>query len=230
MVIKLAPDMYERIATAIAEAETRTSGEIFCVMAQQVSSYRDVSLGWAAAAALILPLALIPLGMDPSWVPGLADAWQAGHLAFTDVAVAQNLSAYALIQAATFIVVFLLTSIQPVRRWVTPRQVRQARVRKAALQQFLAHGLHVTEARTGVLLFACAADRQVEVIADKGIHSRVEPEVWADAVQALAQGLKAGDPVDGFQTAIGLCGDVLARHFPPRPLNRNEIADKLVVM
>ena len=230
MVIKLAPDTYERIATAIAEAETRTSGEIFCVMAREVSSYRDVSLGWAAAAALILPLALIPLGMDPSWVPGLADAWQAGHLAFTDVAVAQNLSAYALIQAATFIVVFLLTSIQPIRRWVTPRQVRQARVRKAALQQFLAHGLHVTEARTGVLLFACAADRQVEVIADKGIHSQVEPEVWADAAQALARGLKAGDPVDGFQTAIGLCGDVLAVHFPPRPLNRNEIADKLVVM
>lgn len=230
MVIKLAPDTYERIATAIAEAETRTSGEIFCVMAREVSSYRDVSLGWAAAAALILPLALIPLGMDPSWVPGLADAWQAGHLAFTDVAVAQNMSAYALIQAATFIVVFLFTSIQPIRRWVTPRQVRQARVRKAALQQFLAHGLHVTEARTGVLLFACAADRQVEVIADKGIHSQVEPEVWADAVQALAQGLKSGDPVDGFQTAIGLCGDVLARHFPPRPLNRNEIADKLVVM
>ena len=108
--------------------------------------------------------------------------------------------------------------------------MRQARTRKAALQQFLAHGQHVTEARTGVLLFACAADRQVEVIADKGIHSRDEPDVWADAVQALARELKAGDPVDGFQTAIGLCGDVLARHFPPGPLNRSEIADKLVVM
>ena len=228
--IKLAPDMYERIAKAIAEAETRTSGEIFCVMSRQVSSYRDVSLGWAAAAALILPLAVIPLGMDPSWVPGLADAWQAGHLAFTDVAVAQTLSAYALIQAATFISVFLLTSIPTVRRWVTPHQVRQARVRKAALQQFLAHGLHVTEARTGVLLFACADDHQVEVIADQGIHSRVDPEVWADAVQALAKGLKAGDPVDGFQTAIALCGDVLARHFPPKAPNRNEVADKLIVI
>lgn len=230
MVIKLAPDMYERIATAIAQAETRTSGEIFCVMSHQVSSYRDVSLGWAAAAALILPLAVIPFGMSPNWVPGLADAWQAGHLAFTDVAVAQTLSAYALIQAATFISVFLLTSIPTVRRWVTPRQVRQARVRKAALQQFLAHGLHVTEARTGVLLFACAADHQVEVIADQGIHSRVDPDVWADAVQALAKGLKAGDPVDGFQTAIALCGDVLARHFPPKTLNRNEVADKLIVI
>lgn len=54
--------------------------------------------------------------MGPSWVPGLADTWQTGHLAFTDVAVAQNLSAYALIQAAIFIIVFLLTSIQLVRR------------------------------------------------------------------------------------------------------------------
>ncbi|WP_374596300.1 hypothetical protein [Brevundimonas sp.] len=54
--------------------------------------------------------------MGPSWVPKLADSWQAGHLASTDVGVAQNLSAYALIQAATFIVVYLLTSIQPVRR------------------------------------------------------------------------------------------------------------------
>ncbi|MGV8955353.1 MAG: TPM domain-containing protein [Cypionkella sp.] len=230
MVIKLAPNMYETIAAAIAQAETRTSGEIFCVLSRQVSSYRDVSLGWAAAAALILPLGLIPLGMDPSWVPGLADAWQASHLAFTDVAVAQNLSAYALIQAAIFVAVFLLTSIPSVRRRVTPRQVRQARVRKAALQQFLAHGLHVTEARTGVLLFACAADHQIEVIADQGIHAKVDADVWADAVQALAQGLRAGDPVAGFEAAIALCGDVLAEHFPPSALNRNEVADKLIVI
>ena len=230
MVIKLAPDTYQRIAMAIAEAETRTSGEIFCVMAREVSSYRDVSLGWAAAAALILPLALIPLGMDPSWIPGLADAWQAAHLAFADVAMAQTLSAYALIQVATFVVVYLLTSIPTLRRRVTPRSVRQARVRRAALQQFLAHGLHVTEARTGVLLFACAADHQVEVIADEGIHSRVDPDVWAKAVQALSRGLKANDPVDGFETAIGLCGDVLAQHFPPKVFNRNEVEDKLIVI
>lgn len=230
MVIKLAPELYQRIAMAIADAETRTSGEIFCVLSREVSSYRDVSLGWGAAASLILPLALIPLGMDPSWVPGLADAWQAAHLAFTDVAVAQNLSAYALIQAAIFIVVFLLTSISSVRRWVTPRSVRQARVRRAALHQFLAHGLHVTEDRTGVLLFACAADHQVEVIADQGIHARVDPEVWADAVQTLTKGLKAGDPVEGFESAIQLCGDVLAQHFPPSALNRNEVKDKLIVI
>lgn len=230
MVIKLAPDMYQRIALAIAEAETRTSGEIFCVMANEVSSYRDVSLGWAAATALILPLALIPLGMDPSWVPGLADAWQAAHLAFTDVAIAQTLAAYALIQAATFVLIFLLTSIPAVRRRVTPRSVRQARVRRAAMQQFLAHGLHVTDARTGVLLFACAADHQVEVIADKGIHSRVDMEVWAETVQALARGLKAKDPVDGFENAIKLCGDVLAEHFPPKAIDRNEVEDKLIVI
>lgn len=230
MVIKLVPNMHQRIAMAIADAETRTSGEIFCVLSRQVSSYRDVSLGWAAAAALILPLGLIPLGMVPSWIPGLADAWQAAHLAFIDVAVGQSLAAYALIQAVIFATVFLLTSIPAVRRRVTPRNVRQTRVRRVALQQFLAHGMHVTQARTGVMLFACAADHQVEIIADEGIHSRVDPDVWAKVVQALARGLKANDPVDGFENAIALCGDVLAEHFPPKALNRNEVEDKLIVI
>ena len=230
MVIEAVPDMHQRIASAIAKAEVRTSGEIFCVMAREVSSYRDISLAWAAAAALIVPLILIPLGIDPSWVPGMSDAWQAAHLAFSDVAIAQTLSAYALIQAAIFVIVFLVTSIPGVRRRVTPRSLRQDRVRRAAMQQFLAHGLHVTEARTGVLLFACVADHQVEVIADKGIHSRVEADAWIGPVQVLARGLKDGDPAGGFEAAIVLCGDLLATHFPPATLDRNEIENKLIVM
>jgi len=195
-----------------------------------VSSYRDVSLGWATAAALMLPLLLIPLGFEAAWLPGVADSWRTAHLAAQRVEVGQTLAAYAVLQAAVLIAVFLITSIPVVNRWVTPGVVRQARVRRAALQQFLAHGLHVTEQRTGVLIFAALSDHQVEVVADQGIHSRVDPDVWADAVQALAKGLKAGDPVDGFQTAIGLCSDVLAQHFPPKALNRNEVADKLIVI
>lgn len=230
MVIKLTPDAQTRIAAAIAAAESRTSGEIFCVLARRVSSYRDVSLGWAAAAALLLPLGLIPFGFDPAWVPGMADGWQTAHLAAGDVLVGQALAAYAMIQAMVFLAVFLLTLIPAVRRLVTPPSVRRARVRKAALQQFLAHGLHVTEGRTGVLIFAAVSDHQVEVVADEGIHSRVDPEVWAEAVAALAKGLRQDDPAAGFEAAISLCGAVLAEHFPPSALNRNEIEDKLVVI
>ncbi|WP_332660733.1 TPM domain-containing protein [Brevundimonas sp.] len=230
MVIKLTADVHDRVAGAIRDAETRTSGEIFCVMARRVSSYRDVSLGWAAAAALLLPLGLIPFGFEAAWIPGLGSSWEAAHLAARDVTVGQALGAYALIQATVFLIVFLLTSIPVVSRLVTPRSVRRARVRKAALQQFLAHGLHVTEARTGVLIFAALGDHQVEVIADEGIHSKVDQTVWADAVEVLAKGLRGADPAGGFVDAVALCGAVLAEHFPPAPRNRNEVEDKLVVI
>jgi putative membrane protein len=230
MVKQATPDAHARIAAAIAAAEQSTSGEIFCVLARRVSSYRDVSLGWAAAAALLLPLGLIPFGFEPDWVPGLTDSWEAAHLAAREATIGHALTAYALIQAAIFLAVFLLTSVPVVRRWVTPRSVRRARVHKAAMQQFLAHGLHVTEARTGVLLFASLADHQVEVIADQGIHSKVDQDVWADAVEALARGLKRRDPAAGFEAAVALCGGVLAEHFPPSPRDRNEIEDKLVII
>jgi len=230
MVKSVTPEIAERIGAAIAAAEAKTSGEIFCVLAQRTSSYRDVSLAWAAAAALILPLALLPFGLNPTWLPGLSGGWQAAHLAAGEATMGAAIAAYALSQAIVFAAVFLLTSVPLVRRWVTPRAIRRSRVRQAALHQFLAHGLHVTEARTGVLIFAALAEHQVEVIADEAIHSRVDETVWADAVAALAQGMKKDDPVGGFQAAIGLCGVVLAEHFPPAALNRNEVPDKLVLI
>ena len=230
MVMQLTPDAHTRIAAAIRAAESNTAGEIFCVMAERVSSYRDVSLGWAAAAALILPLGLIPFGFNADGLARLAGDWQAAHLAAGDVLIGQALTAYALVQAAVFVAVFLMTSIPGAQRWVTPRAIRRARVRKAALQQFLAHGLHVTEQRTGVLIFAAVSDHLIEVVADEGIHAKVDHNVWADAVDALSLGLRRGDPAAGFEAAIALCGGVLAEHFPPRPLDRNEIEDKLVVI
>ncbi|WP_313576705.1 TPM domain-containing protein, partial [Brevundimonas sp.] len=144
--------------------------------------------------------------------------------------IGRALAAYGLVQAGVFVAVFLLSLIPAVRRLLTPAALRRTRVRRAAMQQFLAHGLHVTEARTGVLIFAALADHQVEVVADEGIHSCVSPEVWADAVAALTGALRRDQPVEGFEKAIALCGQVLAERFAPKPADENEIPDKLVVI
>lgn len=226
--MRFSTEDHARVSTAIAAAEADTSGEVFCVFARQVSSYRDVALGWSAGAALLLPLIAIPFGFDPDWLPGFADGWQASHLAAQQVAIGGALAAYALMQAAVFLLMLAITAIPAVRRAITPRSLRRERVRRAALQQFLAHGLHVTEARTGVMIFAALADHQVEVIADQGIHSKVPDTVWAEAAGVLAKRMRAGKPVEGFEAAIALCGAVLAEHFPPSPTDRNEVADKLV--
>lgn len=230
MVIGVTDEAQARIAAAIAAAEARTSGEIFCVLAGRVSSYRDVSLAWAAAAALILPLALIPLGFEPGWLPGFAGGWEAAHLAAREVSTGQALGAYAIVQAVLFVSVYLITRIPAVTRWVTPRAVRRTRNRSAAVHQFLAHGLHGTEGRTGVLIFAALSDHQVEVVADAGIHAKVDQAVWAEAVEVLARGLKQGDAAAGFEAAVARCGEVLAAHFPPGDANHNELADRLVII
>ena len=228
---------HARVASAIAEAETRTSGEIFCVVAREVSGYHAVSLGWAAAAALILPLALIPLGFDGSGIPSLhslahlgAQGWQAEQAQTTGQAISHALAAYGLIQAVIFGAVYGLTRIPTITRFVTPRSVRRTRVRKIALQQFLAHGLHTTQNRTGVLIFTALSDHWVEVIADQSIHQRVDPDVWGDAVAALIYELKKDQPVEGMEKAIAICGDLLAKEFPPCPQDRNELPDRLVVI
>ncbi|CAN5158696.1 TPM domain-containing protein [soil metagenome] len=226
--VSITPDDHARITAAIQTAEAKTSGEVFCVLAHRVSSYRDVSLGWAAAAALLAPMLLIPLGFEPAWVPGVADSWEAAQLAARDSTVARSLGAYAVIQAAVFVAVFLLTCIPTVKRWVTPRAVRRTRVRRAAMQQVLAHGLHNTPRRTGVLIFAALEDRQVEIVADAGIHARVDEAVWAEAVDALTIALKASRPAEGFEAAIEQVGDVLAAHFPPTSFEPDLLANRLV--
>ena len=42
----------DRIEAAVRTAEAGTSGEIVCLLAQEVSNYREVPLAWAAAVAL----------------------------------------------------------------------------------------------------------------------------------------------------------------------------------
>lgn len=226
--MRIKPEEHAAIARAIAAAEAQTAGEIFCVLAKEVSSYRDISLAWAAAAALILPLGFIPLGFEARWFPGFADTWEAAQLAARDVTIGRTIGVYAVVQAAVFVFSYLFLRIPIVTRLFTPRSVRRDRTRQAAMHQFLAHGLHVTQDRTGVLIFAALAERQVEVIADEGIHSRVTPETWAEAVTALTAGLRAGRPAEGFEQAIALVGGVLAEHFPPRPRDVNEVPNRVV--
>ncbi|VXB45020.1 TPM domain-containing protein [Brevundimonas sp. G8] len=216
-----------RIAEAISAAEQQTSGEIFCVVSRRVSAYVDVSLAWAAAMALLAPIVFIPFVLDFRW-PG--DGWEAAHEAAQAATTGQALALYALSQALVFVGVFLLTRIPAVRRLATPAAIRRGRVREAALQQFLAHGVHVTEKRTGVLIFAALDEQQVELIADEGIYAKVDEDAWAQAVAVLTRELRADRPVEGFAAAIDLCGQVLARHFPPRPDNPNELPDHLILL
>jgi putative membrane protein len=54
------------------------------------------------------------------------------------------------------------------------------------------------------------------------------PDAWEGAVADLVAGLKEGRAADGFIAAIERCGAILAEHFPPGALPRNELPNTLV--
>jgi putative membrane protein len=220
----------DRVNAAVAEAERRTSGEIYCILAREVSQYREVPLAWAALVALVLPVFLIPFGFLPSEWAARFDDWSAAHQISAERTAATAILAYAGLQIVLFILTWALVAIAPVRRALTPPALKARRVRQAALKQFLAKGVHETRERTGVLIFASLADHWVEVIADEGIYGKVDPCVWRDAVKALTTELKAGRAADGFVAAVRIAGVVLAEHFPPRSDNPNELPDQLVIL
>jgi putative membrane protein len=203
--MKITHEDRRRIADAIRAAEQKTSGEIFCVMAHASSDYRFVAIARAAIVALAVPLPLYYF--TPLW---------ADQIYF--------------VQIATFVASAILFSLPGLRYWLVPRWIKRDRASVEAKKQFAAHGLHLTEERTGVLIFASIAERYVEVIADSGINDKVSPEVWDRAVKAMIGEIKQGRPVDGFLEAIRICGEVLAKHFPPGAMNKNELPNKLVLM
>ncbi|RRN65763.1 TPM domain-containing protein [Caulobacter sp. 602-1] len=226
----MTPRDLDRIANAVAEAEKTTGGEIFCVLAPEVSDYRETPLAWAAFAALVLPAGALFAGFRPEMLTRLFGGWSIGHQAALDGAILSALSTYITLQLVVFVVVALVVSIPPVRRALTPGSLKAARVKRAAMEQFLGHGLHVTRDRTGVLIFAALAEHRVEVIADEGIYAAAPNAVWDEVVADLVAGLKRGEIADGFVAAVSRAGTILAAHVPPRSDDRNELPDGLTIL
>lgn len=219
-----------RIAQAVAQAEKTTAGEIYCVLAPEVGDDRSAPLIWAASAALILPALALLAGFRPEMLTRLFGGWSVGHAAAQDVAILSALLTYVGLQAAVFAVTALVVWIPAVRRALVPPAVKAARVRRAALDYFLAKDLHLTRDRTGVLIFAALAERRVEVIADEGVDAVAPPGVWDEVVADVVAGIRRGAIADGFVAAVARAGAVLAAHVPPRPGDRNELPDGLTVL
>jgi putative membrane protein len=193
-----------RIADAIAAAERRTSGELVTVVAAAAGDYRSIALLWPALAALLLPALLLTV------LPGIA-AWP-----------------LYLTQAASFVVLALIAHLPPVRLALVPAAVKRRRAARLAREQFFEQGLHLTRARTGVLIFVSVAEHYVEIIADQGIDALVPPGTWDRAVADFVEQVRAGRIGEGFLAAIAAVGERLAEHFPRAAEDVDELPNRLI--
>ncbi|MGQ7793059.1 TPM domain-containing protein [Faunimonas sp. B44] len=200
----LSPAEHDRIAAAIRAAEAATDGEIFAVLARESDSYAFIAIMWAALAALL---------------GGIATA-----------VILRDVAALSLVlgQAAAFLALGAAAFVPSVRMWIVPRSVQEARAGRHATEQFLAHNLHATADRTGVLVFVSLAEHYAAIVADRNIDEKVPQAVWDGIVGELTQAIAAGRLADGLVAAIGAAGAVLSEHFPRTDAARNELPDRLV--
>ena len=210
----LTPEDHQRIEAAVASAEDGTSGDIFCVLAGEVSSYREVPIAWGAAVALLVPPAVLAVAFRPVLAAITAGGWSVAEASAVPSEVAFALTGYTIAQLLLFGIVTLLASLTPIRQRLTPRFLKRHRVRKAAFHHFAAAHSHVKESDTGVLIFVALVERQVEILADNAIHTQCGDAVWARAAAAVQEGMKQPDPTAGIERAIAICGEALKAHFP----------------
>ncbi|MBP2686519.1 MAG: hypothetical protein H6Q81_1424, partial [Deltaproteobacteria bacterium] len=81
----------------------------------------------------------------------------------------------------------------------------------------------------GVLIYLLLADRDVEIVADRGIHVKVGAQEWEKICRTMETSFRQADYEGGVVGGIREVTRLLAEHFPAAGEDRNELPDKPVV-
>ena len=102
--------------------------------------------------------------------------------------------------------------------------------RQRALQIFAQLGVWDTAANNGVLIYVLMADRDVEIVADRGIASRVPAAEWEAICREMEQHYVAGRFGEGSIAGVRAVGRLLERHFPGSWADADELPNKPVLL
>ena len=108
--------------------------------------------------------------------------------------------------------------------------LRNQTARERAIDVFSQLRIWDTECNNGVLIYLLLADRDVEIVADRGIHGKVGAQEWERICRRMEAAFRQGDFEGGVIEGIREVTRHLAEHFPPNGDDRNELPDKPVVL
>jgi uncharacterized membrane protein len=102
--------------------------------------------------------------------------------------------------------------------------------RDRALDLFSHLRIWDTEHNNGVLIYLLLADRNVEIVADRGIDAKVGAEGWEGICRAMEHLFAKGRFEGGVINGVEAVSRELARYFPPVGPHPNELPDQPVVL
>jgi uncharacterized membrane protein len=102
--------------------------------------------------------------------------------------------------------------------------------RQRALEAFSLLRVWDTEQNDGVLIYVLLADRDVEIVADRGIHAKVGEKAWADICHEMEESFRAGRYAEAVEGGVRAVSELLEQHSPRTGSDRNDIPDRPVVL
>ena len=203
----------DAIEAHIARIEHATGVQVITAIVDRSDAYPE--LAWKAFALGASVAALFVVAFDvarPDWMLHYA-AWS-------------NVAPILGVGAASAILALVLPAYA---RLFLNRMRCAAEVRQCAQAMFLERQLFKTHHRNGVLLFASAFERRVEILADIGLDGRVAEGEWPTVVDAMTPSLAGANPADAFTRGLGRLEASLAEKGVHGHGGRNELPDRPIV-
>jgi len=204
-----------RIKAAVNAAEEKISGEIVPVIVERSGSYTVANY---KSALIVAALTFVLMIILDRYI--IADA--SNTLYYDPVFIFVAVTCGGLLGA------LLPNWINPWKRWLISQQQLDLSTRVRAENVFLEEEKFNTKQRTGILIFISFFEHEVIVMADKGINKVVEQKQWDSIVSGLITRIRVGQIVEGLETAIKQCGDLLLeKGFHKTIDDTNELGDDL---
>lgn len=112
-----------------------------------------------------------------------------------------------------------------IRVFVSRRALGNDVVMDRAARQFQELGMTRTQDRNGVLLYFVPHEQQFAVVGDEGIHARCGQDFWEHVAAEIRRELANDHFTEALVGAVREVGEALARHFPAREQDRDELSN-----
>lgn len=219
--IKLKPEDLSEIKNAVIDAEKKTSGEIVLAMCSESSSYAFWELLTAFATSVVLMCCIFPLAPQIySWLGKFIWSVQPWHL----------FSTYFVITAICIFLLYFLFQIPLIDSFIIPQEAKNKSVTNKSLRYFTESNVYNTKNHSGILIFVSYFEKQVRIVADKGISEKISQDLWNLIADEMTENFSHGQVKNAFLCAVKKCGDLLAENFPAQNENPNELSDGLVIL
>lgn len=212
---------FDDVKQTVQKVEKTTSGEIAVALIGESSDYSFFELLFSVICGALTFSVMLPFYSNISaWFDRML--WQPHSWYVT--------AFYGFVSFAVIALMFLIVNIPAVDRLIVPHKERSRRVYFRALRHFVQSGIYATKDRSGILIFVSLLEREVQIIADTGISSKIPQENWDKIASDIAFGFRSGLGAAALQSAIERCGSILTEHFPSSRINPNELSDEVVIL